>query len=446
VTPWDGADESCAAKLSSAKEIDLIRPRRRRGAGLVTHTSSSSEGSRHVPTGNREGDPRTPAHTTTTGGSMKSVSRRTAALGWTLALLPGLLLGCNPETSIEPPAAPARTSSTAQSNDLGDAVLVFGNLIFGDHAFNGILRYDATGAPIDAERFVPALPGGAGGGCCMTFGPDDHLYVSSTPAGDVLRFNGVTGEFIDVFVPSGSGGLQFPLAPAFGPDGNLYVGDFGSHSILRYDGTTGAFIDEFVEAGAGGMVLFDPQLFVFGPDGHIYAASQSTNRILRFDGTTGALDEAFFPAGNGGVVGPTGVTFGPDGDLYVSSTGDDRVLRYDGQTGAFIGEFVSQGSGGLQLPVGLTFGPDGHLYVTSPGSSRETASILRYDGRTGEFLDVFVAPGSGGITGPRMLEWKSTVTICHRPPGNPARARTMTIGYRLAGEHVDHGDVVGQCG
>jgi streptogramin lyase len=376
---------------------------------------------------------------------MKSVSRPTAALGWTLALLPGLLLGCNPERSIEPTVAAARTSSTAQSSDLGDAVLVVGNLIPGDAAFNGILRYDATGAPIDAERFVPALRGGLVGGCCMTFGPDDHLYVSSTGSGDMLRFDGVTGEFIDVFVPAGSGGLQRPLSPAFGPDGNLYVGDFGSHSILRYDGTTGAFIDEFVEAGAGGMVLSDPQLFVFGPDGHIYAASESMHRILRFDGTTGALDEAFFPAGNGGVVGPAGVTFGPDGDLYVSSSGDDRVLRYDGRTGSFVGEFVSRGSGGLHEPVGLIFGPDGHLYVTSPGT-REAASILRYDGRTGEFLDVFVAPGSGGITGPRMLEWKSTVTICHRPPGNPAGARTLTIGYRLAGEHIDHGDAVGRCG
>ncbi len=372
---------------------------------------------------------------------MKSVARPTAALGWTLALVPGLLLGCNPERSIEPTAAAARTSSTAQSSDLGDAVLVVGNLIVGDLAFNGYLRYDETGAPIDPARF--AVPGI--GGCCMTFGPDDHLYVSRAGASDVVRFNGVTGELIDVFITAGRGGLQRPLTPAFGPDGNLYVGDFGSHSIRRYDGTTGAFIDEFVTAGAGGMVLFDPQLFVFGPDGHIYVASQSTHRILRFDGTTGALDEAFFPSGNGGVVGPTGVTFGPDGDLYVSSTGDDRVLRYDGQTGTFVGEFVSRGSGGLQFPVGLTFGPDGHLYVTSPGT-RETASILRYDGRTGEFLDVFVAPGSGGLTGPRMLEWKSTVTICHRPPGNPARARTLTIGYRLAGEHIDHGDAVGRCG
>jgi len=43
-----------------------------------------------------------------------------------------------------------------------------------------------------------------------------------------------------------------PIGLAFGPDGNLYVGT-RSGNIIRYNGTTGAFIDVFVPAGRGGL-------------------------------------------------------------------------------------------------------------------------------------------------------------------------------------------------
>ncbi len=42
----------------------------------------------------------------------------------------------------------------------------------------------------------------------------------------MLRYDGSTGAFLDVFVPAGSGGLDGPLNATFGPDGNLYVGSF----------------------------------------------------------------------------------------------------------------------------------------------------------------------------------------------------------------------------
>ena len=34
----------------------------------------------------------------------------------------------------------------------------------------------------------------------MGFGPDGNLYVSSTGTSSVLRFDGTTGEFMDVFI------------------------------------------------------------------------------------------------------------------------------------------------------------------------------------------------------------------------------------------------------
>lgn len=51
----------------------------------------------------------------------------------------------------------------------------------------------------------------------LVFGPGANLYVSSTDTGEVLRYNGVTGAFIDAFVPAGSGGLDSATYPLFRP-------------------------------------------------------------------------------------------------------------------------------------------------------------------------------------------------------------------------------------
>lgn len=37
------------------------------------------------------------------------------------------------------------------------------------------------------------------------------------------------------------------------------------------------------------------------------------------------------------------------------------------------------------------------------------------------------------------------VTICHRPPGNPDNARTITVGEPAASAHLGHGDTAGAC-
>jgi hypothetical protein len=49
----------------------------------------------------------------------------------------------------------------------------------------------------------------------LTFGPDGHLYVSSTGLHRILRFNGNTGAFMDVFASDAE--LIFPTDLVFTP-------------------------------------------------------------------------------------------------------------------------------------------------------------------------------------------------------------------------------------
>ena len=100
------------------------------------------------------------------------------------------------------------------------------------------------------------------------------LFVSSERTDEVLRYNGTTGAFIDVFASGGA--LRGPTGLVFGPDGNLYVSSRVTHDIKRYDGPTGAFIDAF--ASGGGLSL--PQGLVFGPDGNLYVSSDDNSPIL----------------------------------------------------------------------------------------------------------------------------------------------------------------------
>ena len=134
----------------------------------------------------------------------------------------------------------------------------------------------------------------------------------------MLRYDGTTGAFIDVFVPRGSGGLTAPWALTFGPDCSLYVagghGDPDTGQVLRYQGLTGDFVDVFVPTGSGGLVVAGR--LTFGPDGNLYVADHGTQQILRYDGATGAFLGSLSRPRRGY---PTRYWFfGPDGNLYVS--------------------------------------------------------------------------------------------------------------------------------
>jgi len=370
---------------------------------------------------------------------------------------------------------------TATPAEMREAGLLVGNTTpFGPT--DGILRYDGLGAFIDKMIPVPDSISGLQIPCCLTFGPDENLYVSSPlSSSGVLRFNGVTGAFMDTFIPGGSGGLGLPLILLF-HEGYLYVGDTGAGAIRRYDAKTGAYVDNFIPDNSEGMgTPFDLQHFAFGPDQDrpfpggagavrprrdhgatgdhlegqdqglpsagrehsegpykdLYVAAEISKRVLRYDGQTGAFIEDLVPSDAG--FSPSGLTFGPDELLYVGSAASGEVRRYDVRTGTY--EVFIPAGGRLSTPVGIAFGPDGNFYAAAVG----TSEILRYDGRTGRFLGALVPSGRGGITAPRVITWKAKTKVCHQPGGNTAKGRTLTIGYLSALDHLRHGDTLGSC-
>ena len=275
----------------------------------------------------------------------------------------------------------------------------------------------------------------------LVFGPDNNLYVSSFDTDEILRFNGNTGEFIDVF--ASGGGLDGPVGILFDDEtSSLYVSSKNNNQILKYNIKTGAFQEIFIQDDD--FFLQKPESIIKGPDGNFYVSSSETNQIFQFD-STGSLEEIFVTDKSSGLYRPKDLDFnhegnlcvnsvvsndikcydsetgkflsrhdiyfnsnllgkpysdlGPDGELYVSETLSSTISRYDKNTNLFSSKILSGEEDPLQGPRNMVFGPSGDLYVANNNNHQ----ILRFDGETGRFIDVFVTHSSGGLSAPQDL-------------------------------------------
>ncbi len=76
------------------------------------------------------------------------------------------------------------------------------------------------------------------------------ILVSSYYTWEILRYDGVTGEFVGVHVPRGRMLAVTGLAVA---DNDLYVACGTTDEILRFNLQTGEFIDVFIKPRSGGL-------------------------------------------------------------------------------------------------------------------------------------------------------------------------------------------------
>jgi hypothetical protein len=266
----------------------------------------------------------------------------------------------------------------------------------------------------------------------VVIGPDGNLYVAVRTAnglgGEVMRFNPVTGNFIDDFVVSNSANdLNRPEGLAFGPDGNLYVTSFSADSASAKIAVT------------------------------------DTDKILEF---SGPLNSQFLPGTYLGKIDlePLGqartfaqaLLFGPEGKLFVPITGNDpnhtgEVRRCDVSTGkydVFIPPPVSSVPGAPVGPIGqawfLIFGntDPATLDYEAPSLSLDRSSLdlgtTTYGtaGTTAAFAisgnalagNVLITAPSGVELSTDGLIWSTSLTLT---PSSPTLAST-TIDVRIS--------------
>jgi DNA-binding beta-propeller fold protein YncE len=169
----------------------------------------------------------------------------------------------------------------------------------------------------------------------LVIGPDGMLYVSTAgflpdtaAEGYVLRFNPISGKFIDVFASTKpnagdcSKHLRRPEGLVFGPDGNLYTVSFradenDTDKILVFNRSTKQCIDQIDLSKVGEPRMF-AQALIFGPHSQLFVPIATTGEVRRYDVRTKSY-KTVIPAG-GKLTTPVYLIFGET---------DSKTLEYE---------------------------------------------------------------------------------------------------------------------
>jgi len=250
--------------------------------------------------------------------------------------------------------------------------------------------------------------------------------------GEVLRYDGFNGNFIDKLVPSNDPGAPFaPRGMVLDGQHVLYIADIGAPPtkpgrVTTFDSRTGAFLGD-LDLGSFTQ-NFVPRDLVFGPDGLLYVAlipqdfNDGGGYIVRFDPKGKVPLEVLVDNAtcDSCLNIPGGLTFGPDGQLYVltsrvSETDYDKIQVFEVAQGtASLVDNIPLSKIGepLQVGISIVFGPGGFAFVTMPAE----ASVRRYDVHTKTFTP-FTPPGS--LLLPFYLTFGNTDpgTLAYKPKG-----------------------------
>lgn len=236
----------------------------------------------------------------------------------------------------------------------------------------GIFRYDAqTGRPLGKIVNMKFGDGFRG----MTFGPDGLLYVTKPGTHEVLKY-APEGGFRGVAVAAQAGGLLEPWRGIlFDADGNLLVVSLRNNNVLRFDGQTGDFIDVFVPSSSG---LDHPTSMAMDDEGRLYVTSFRGSQVVVRDpdGTIGPL----WPHG-GGITCCEDIDYIGDGRLLITRSCGSI-------TGSQVYEVLTNGEVVREVILRGGLPSDTHKFVSTvvqPLSSPTCGADFNGDGR----LDIF---------------------------------------------------------
>ena len=245
------------------------------------------------------------------------------------------------------------------------------------------------------------------------------LFVTSSETNAVNRYNGDTGEFMEIFIGP-EAGLVNPQELLISYDGQLLVSSLGNPRVMKFNVETGEFLGNFTQ----GYSLVGPTKMKFSKDSLLYVSQWSNGQssVAEFDGVSGqfirevtqdhnttmgqAFDEEFMYvavfddgqvlqydkegnfvkvfSGSNFLQGPVNVIFRDD-LLYVEDWSAGAIKRFDPVTGSTKGTFIS----GLNNVEGSVIGPDGFLYVCEWNGG----VVKKYNASTGILVERFTEGG-----------------------------------------------------